>query len=86
MVYTSACSDSVPLLEIFRSNCMPIFLFLAEGELVAFVHGADGRKMREVITDTVSKEFMIKNEGGHRNVITYEEAVPIPVYEDEDEI
>ena len=48
VVYTSACSDSVPLLEIFRSNCMPIFLFLAEGELVAFVHGADGRKMREV--------------------------------------
>ena len=86
MVYTTACADSIPLLEKFKSNCMPIFLFLAEGDLVAFVHGADGRRMREVINEEVGKEMSIKEAGGaSRNVISYEEAVPISVYEDEDE-
>ena len=84
MVYTTACADSIPLLEIFKSNCMPIFLFLAGGELVAFVHGANGRRMREVINEEVSKEMSIKDEGTERKVLTYQEAVPISVYEDED--
>ena len=84
IIYRTACADSIPMLEIFKSNCMPIFLFLAEGDLVAFVHGADGRRMREVIREEVTKEMSIKKEGAARNVITLEEAVPISVYEEED--
>ena len=84
ILYKAACADLIPMLEIFKSNCMPIFLFLAEGDLVAFVHGADGRKMREVIREEVTKEMNIKKEGAARNVITLEEAVPISAYEEED--
>ena len=84
ILYKAACADLIPMLEIFKSNCMPIFLFLAEGDLVAFVHGADGRRMREVIREEVTKEMSIKKEGAARNVITLEEAVPISVYEEED--
>ena len=84
ILYKAACADLIPMLEKFKSNCMPIFLFLAEGDLVAFVHGADGRKMREVIREEVTKEMNIKKEGAARNVITFEEAVPISAYEEED--
>ena len=85
VVYTTACADSIPFLEMFKSNCMPIFLFLAGGELVAFVHGANGRRMREVINEEVSKEMSMKETGTERKVITYEEAVPKSEYQDEDE-
>lgn len=49
LTYTAVCSDSIPTLEPFKSNCMPVFLLVAAGNIVAFVHGADGKKMKEVM-------------------------------------
>ena len=49
LTYTAVCSDSIPTLEPFKSNCMPVFLFVAAGNIVAFVHGSDGKKMKEVM-------------------------------------
>lgn len=48
ITYTTACSDSIPSLEMFKSNCMPVFLLVAAGEIIAFIHGADGKQMKEV--------------------------------------
>ena len=31
---------------------MPIFLIVASGDIVAFIHGADGKKMKDVIKVT----------------------------------
>ena len=46
--YTTACSDNIPCLEMFKATCMPIFLIIALGNIVDFIHGADGKKMKEV--------------------------------------
>ena len=49
LTYTTVCSDYIPSLAPFKSNCMPVFLLVSAGNIVAFVHGADGKKMKEVI-------------------------------------
>ena len=48
LTYTTVCSDYIPSLAPFKSNCMPVFLLVSAGNIVAFVHGADGKKMKEV--------------------------------------
>ena len=48
LTYTTVCSDFIPSLEPFKSNCMPVFLLVSAGDIVAYVHGADGKKMKEV--------------------------------------
>ena len=48
LTYTTVCSDYIPSLAPFKLNCMPVFLLSASGNIVAFVHGADGKKMKEV--------------------------------------
>ena len=48
VLYTTACSDLVAPLDMFKANCMPTFLVLAAGDIVAFVHGANGKRMKEV--------------------------------------
>ena len=49
VTYTTACSDLVAPLDMFKANCMPTFLVLAAGDIVAFVHGANGKRMKEVV-------------------------------------
>lgn len=48
ITYTTVCSDFIPILEPFKSNCMPVFLLVSAGDIVAYVHGADGKQMKEV--------------------------------------
>lgn len=60
ITYTTVCSDSIPSLEPFKSNCMPVFLLVSAGDIVAFVHGADGKKMKEVtniLRETANKQL-----------------------------
>ena len=49
VTYTTACSDLVAPLDMFKANCMPTFLVVAAGDIVAFVHGANGKRMKEVV-------------------------------------
>ena len=48
LVTAKACSDLVPALSEFQGHCIPIFLIMASGSLVDYVHGADGKRIREV--------------------------------------
>ena len=100
LVITKACSDSIPALEDFKSFCVPIFLVIAAGNLVDFVHGANGKIMKEeselfgvslsstfqqVIKTQVQKELSLKD-SSQRASISLEEALPATDYnEDEDE-
>ena len=36
---------------------MPIFLIVASGDIVAFIHGADGKKMKDVINVLLFEYF-----------------------------
>ena len=43
---------------------------------MAFVHGADGGKMRQVVKEEVDKELSVLNGDGIRNPIKLEDAIP----------
>ena len=43
---------------------------------MAFVHGADGGKMREVMKEQVDKEIEAVNVGGARQSINLDDAIP----------
>ena len=49
---------------------------MAGGAPVAFVHGADGGKMREVMKEQVDKEIEAVNRGGTRDSINFDDAIP----------
>ena len=96
---TKACSDAIPSLEMFKGFCVPIFLVIAAGTLVDFVHGANGKIMKEestlfkvsistileqVIKTQVQKELSLK-ESSVRTAISLEEALPSTDYNEEEE-
>ena len=74
--YATACSDTIPDLQVFKAFCKPIFLILAAGIPVAFVHGADCGKMRQVIREEVENELRVLNGDGSRKQIKLEDAIP----------
>ena len=83
--YATACADTIPDLQVFKSNCKPLFLLLAGGVLVGYVHGADGRRMREVMQEHVDKELQIMKGEGTRKRISIDDAIPTSADTDEDE-
>ena len=83
--YATACSDSVTELECFKNICTPTFLFMAGGSLVAFMHGADGGKMREMIYEEVKTEMEVVAGQRERVSLAMEEAVPAQYEETEEE-
>ena len=58
---------------------------MAPGSLVAFMHGADGGKMREMIYSEVRSEMEALEGSRERTVLTMEEAVPEQYEETEEE-
>jgi len=75
--FTSACSDTIPSLGGFKNICMPIFLIVASGDIVAFIHGADGKKMKDIIKDQVKKELQNQKDGNsNRNTLAIEDTIP----------
>ena len=85
MKYATACSDSIPDLHIFKANCKPLFLFLAQGVPVAHVHGADARKMRDKIENEVEKELQVLNGDLTRNPISFEDVLSTSNISDDSE-
>jgi hypothetical protein len=83
--YATACADNIPELQVFKSNCKPLFLLMAGGVLVGFVHGADGGKMREVMQEQGDKELQIMKGDGTRQPISMHDAIPASEDIDEDE-
>ena len=74
--YASACADKIPDLQIFKESCKPIFLFIASGVLVAFIHGANSGCMRSKIQEELDKEMSVLGGKDERKIIEFEEAIP----------
>ena len=68
--YATACSDEIPDLQGFKDICKPVFLLMAEGKLVAFVHGANAGSLKEMMFKEVGSESAV------RNHLKLEDAVP----------
>ena len=54
--YAMAKSDTIPQLEIFRGQCKPTWLFVAGGEPVAVMHGANAPLLQKMIEREIRKE------------------------------
>ena len=74
--YATACSDTIPDLHVFKVSCKPIFLFMAAGVPVSFVHGANGTWMRDVIKSQVVNELKVLSGEGERKAIILNDAIP----------
>ena len=75
--YAAACADKIPDLQMFTDYCKPMFLFFASGVLVAFIHGANSKKMRSKIEEEVNKEASVLKGEKERAIIDLEEAIPL---------
>ena len=83
--YATACADNIQELQNFKVSCKPTFLFIVKGDLVGFVHGADGGKMRDALKEAVDKELKVVEGIESRSLINLEEAVPKQESEELDE-
>ncbi|KAM4698010.1 thioredoxin domain-containing protein 6 [Rhinophrynus dorsalis] len=89
--FAVAEADSIDSIEKYRGKCEPTFLFLAGGELVAVVRGANAPLLQKTILDQLAAEKKVLNQGSERNVIkdeallVEEEETAPPPSETEDE-
>ncbi|OCT63776.1 hypothetical protein XELAEV_18044872mg [Xenopus laevis] len=79
--FAVAESDTIDSLVKYRGKCEPTFLFLAGGELVAVVRGANGPLLQKTIIEQLAAEKKVLNQGSERHVIKDE-----VLLEEEDEI
>ena len=56
LVYAMAKSDTIPQLEMFRGHCKPTYLFMASGQPVAVMHGANAPLMRTMVSEQMDLE------------------------------
>ena len=83
--YATACTDNIPELKVFKSRCKPLFLLMAGGVLVGYVHGADGGRMREVMQEIFDMELLIMKGEGNRKPFSIDDAIPTSEDIDEQE-
>ena len=76
LVYAMARSDSIPALEMFQGQCKPTYLFIASGQPVAVMHGANAPLMKTMVQDMMEVERRVQAGELERPTITLEEAVP----------
>ena len=74
--YAMARTDEIPQLKAFAGHCKPIWLFMASGEPVAVVHGANAPLLGRMIQNEMFKERMALRGEMQRSTIRLEEAVP----------
>ena len=53
---------------------------------MGYVHGADGRKVREVMQEQVERELLVVRGDASRETINIDDAIPINNLEDEEEV
>ncbi len=74
--YAMAKVDAIPQLRAFQGHCKPVWLFMASGQPVAVVHGANAPLLGRMIQNEMYKERMALGGEMERKTITLEEAVP----------
>jgi len=77
LVYAMAKSDTIPQLEKFRGHCKPTYLFMASGEPVAVMHGANAPLMRTMVSQQMELEKRVLAGEIERSVIELVYAVPL---------
>ena len=53
---------------------------------MGYVHGADGRKVREVMQEQVERELLVVSGDASRETIDIEDAIPVNNLENEEEL
>ena len=76
LLYAMARSDNIPALSPFKGHCKPTWLFLASGQPVAVMHGANAPLMKIMVAEEMEKERKVQAGELSRRTITLEEAVP----------
>ena len=74
--FVMACADFIPSLQPFQGSCKPVWLFIAEGEIVSVMDGPNVTRMRSMVLEECNKEEMVMLGSSRRSSITIQEAVP----------
>ena len=74
--FVMACADFIPSLRPFHGSCKPVWLFIAEGEIVSVLDGPNVTRMRSMVMEECSKEEMVMSGNSRRSSISIPEAVP----------
>ncbi|XP_063284788.1 thioredoxin domain-containing protein 6 [Pelobates fuscus] len=90
--FAVAEADSIDSLDKYRGKCEPTFLFLAGGELVAVVRGANAPLLQKTILEQLEAEKKVL-QGSERHVIKdeglleeEEEVSPLPAQAEDEEL
>ena len=85
LVYAMARSDSIPALMRFQGHCKPTYLFIASGQPVAVMHGANAPLLRSMVAKQMDIERKVQAGEMERTVISLQEAVPVSEFDEAEE-
>ena len=85
LVYAMARSDSIPALKMFQGHCKPTYLFIASGQPVAVMHGANAPLLRSMVAKQMDIERKVQAGEMERTIISLQEAVPVSEFEEAEE-
>ena len=74
--FVMACADFIPSLQPFQGSCKPVWLFIAEGEIVSVMDGPNVTRMRSMVLEVCNKEEMVISGSSRRSSISIQDAVP----------
>jgi len=83
--YVMARSDTIPALHMFRNHLEPVWLFVASGNVVAVMHGANAPLMKVMVAQEVAKERAVLAGLGQRREISLQEILATNGEENEKE-
>ena len=63
-------------MEVFRGQCKPTWLFVAGGDPVEVMHGANAPLLQRMIEKEMKKERQVLKGEAVRDIISLEDAVP----------
>ena len=85
LVYAMARSDSIPALKMFQGHCKPTYLFIASGQPVAVMHGANAPLLRSMVARQMDIERKVQAGEMERTIISLQEAVPVSEFDEAEE-
>ena len=85
LVYAMARSDSIPALKMFQGHCKPTSLFIASGQPVAVMHGANAPLLRSMVARQMDIERKVQAGEMERTIISLQEAVPVSEFDEAEE-
>ena len=71
-----ARADTIPILHPFKGHCKPTWLFMASGQPVAVMHGANAPLMKIMVAEEMEKERKVQSGELERKTMMLEDAVP----------